>query len=380
MKEKICFSWSSGKDSCLALYKLLSHPQYSDYEVNMLFTTISEYDRVSFHGVHRILIEAQAHSLNLPIYSPVITTCNSVKEFTEKLEKELQIISEKNIKTLAYGDIFLEELRADRLKTLSKFNMSAIFPIWKHDSKRLLTEFLDLGFKAIITCIDSKVLDKSFVGRVLDYNFINDLPPNVDICGENGEFHTFVFDGPIFREPVLFTKGDISLRNSFYYIDLLPDNFEKVKNKINHINSELYDFIGLENINHIKDLTATMQEETIKLYFFCKNENIHFDIISGRRTYFEQKSFYDEYIADYPHDMIGIPGESCHELGRSIDIKVDNNLSYSEKHKIIGTIWEKIGHYWGGNDSIKEYWHLYQFNHRKKRLFKLNITRPKLFY
>lgn len=216
--QEVIFSWSSGKDSAYALYQLLNDP---NYKVLCLMTTFSEYNRVGFHGVAKELVQKQADSIGISLDSPIITSCESLDEYALKLEKKLNIYPESGLHTIAYGDIFLEDLKEYRLKILDKIGMKPLMPIWKKDTTELIKEFVDLGFKAITTCVDSKVLDESFVGRIIDNDFINDLPENVDHCGENGEFHTFVFDGPIFKEPIKFRTGEVLLKNDFYYCDLL---------------------------------------------------------------------------------------------------------------------------------------------------------------
>lgn len=348
MKEKICFSWSSGKDSSIALYKLLNSTEYNDIEVVSLFTTISEYDRIFFHGVKRILLEQQAASLGIPLYSPVITTCDSIEEFAVKLEEKLKYYIDADIKTIVYGDIYLEDLKNYRLKTLNKLGMNSIFPIWKQDCNELLKQSIDLGFKSVVTCVDSKVLDKSFVGRTLDYDFIKDLPSNVDPCGENGEFHTFTYDGPIFKEPVLFESGEISLRNNFYCIDLLPVIKLDISEKI-------ASFINEENIEKIKTLSPLMQKEIIWLYEECEKIGLHFSITSARRTYQQQTELYNQYHQLYPL-QVSIPGNSGHEKGVAVDIKIGESLSNSTEYDKVAKIWKRKGFYWGGDD-INEYWH-----------------------
>lgn len=218
MKEQIIFSWSSGKDSALALYKL---KQEDKYDIVSLLTTVSEeHDRVGFHGTQRILLEKQANAIGLPLYKAYLSKSDSIEEYAEKLEKALIGCKNANITKIAYGDIFLEDLKEFRIKNLEKIGMTGVFPIWKQDSAKLIREFIDLGFKAITTCVDSKVLDKSFAGRIIDYDFLSELPEHIDPCGENGEFHTFVFDGPLFREKINISVGDIILRDGFYYCDI----------------------------------------------------------------------------------------------------------------------------------------------------------------
>ena len=221
MAEKVLFTWSGGKDSVMALYELL---RTHSYEISALLTTITEdYDRISMHGVRRILLEQQAESLGLPLEKIYITKNTPNEEYEAKMRDKLMEYQSRGVLSVVFGDIFLEDLRKYREENLSKIGMKGIFPIWKRDTAELAHTFIDLGFKAVITCVDSKVLDKKFVGRLYDKQFLRELPSNVDSCGENGEFHSFVYDGPIFRERVSFIIGDIVLRdNRFYFCDLIP--------------------------------------------------------------------------------------------------------------------------------------------------------------
>ena len=221
MKEKIIFSWGSGKDSVLSLYEL---GKTNRYETVALLTTISkEFNRVSFHGVPANLVEKQAESIGFTLDKIILSASSSVEEYASKIENSLLKYRNRGIKKIVYGDIFLEDLREFRIKCLDKIGMEGIFPLWKRDTKEIIKKFISLGFKAITTSVDSKVLDKSFVGRMVDENFLKDLPDNVDPCGENGEFHTFVFDGPIFKNKINFSIGKIVLRDSFYYCDLISE-------------------------------------------------------------------------------------------------------------------------------------------------------------
>ena len=227
MAEKIIFTWSGGKDSAMALYEL---QRTHSYEVSALLTTITEdYERISMHGVRRILLERQADSLGLSLEKVFISKNASNEEYESKMQEVLTKYRATGVSSVVFGDIFLEDLRKYREDNLSKVDMKGIFPIWKRDTTELAHTFIDLGFKAVVTCVDSKVLDKKFVGRVFDGQFLSELPSTVDPCGENGEFHSFVYDGPIFRERIAFTVGDIVLRdNRFYFCDLIPDGlFDK---------------------------------------------------------------------------------------------------------------------------------------------------------
>ena len=221
MREKVIVAWSGGKDSALALYEILNA---KSYEVLELLTTVTEdYDRISIHGVRRVLLEQQARSLGFPLEKMLISKGVSDAEYESILLKSLNGHRTNGVFSVVFGDIFLEDVRKYREGILSKVGMKGIFPLWKRDTRQLARTFIDLGFKAVITCVDSKSLGRDFVGREFDRQFLADLPFNVDLCGENGEFHSFVYDGPIFSDRIFFTKGEIVLReNRFYYCDLVP--------------------------------------------------------------------------------------------------------------------------------------------------------------
>ncbi len=207
MAYKSFFNWSGGKDSSLALYHLLNDKKYS---VDKLLTNLSgQYRRISMHGVSEELLERQAASIGIPLQKLILSDKPSMEEYESYMMNTMIELKQQNFTHSVFGDIFLEDLKIYRETQLAKIGMVAVFPIWKRDTKELIHEFIDLGFKTIVVCINEKYLDKSFCGRIIDKDFINDLPPNVDACGENGEFHTFVFDGPIFKHPVTFIKGEI---------------------------------------------------------------------------------------------------------------------------------------------------------------------------
>ena len=219
MAEKVAFSWSGGKDSAIALYEI---QKSGKYEVVALLTTVTEeYDRICMHGVRRILLEHQAQSLGLPVEKIFISKNTSNEEYDAKMLDMLSKFQEAGVSSIVFGDISLEDIRKYREENLSKVGMRGIFPIWKRETNELIRTFIDLGFKAIVTCVDSKVLDKGFVGRIVDKHFLSELPTNVNPSGENGEFHSFVFDGPLFKHRILYTIGQVVLRDSFYFCDLL---------------------------------------------------------------------------------------------------------------------------------------------------------------
>jgi uncharacterized protein (TIGR00290 family) len=207
MKPKAIFNWSSGKDSALALYKIIREDQF---EIISLLTSINkEFQRISMHGVPVSLLEKQAEHLGFPLIKMELPKEPTMEEYREIMGKTMNDIKSQGITHSVFGDIFLEDLRKYREEQLQSIGMEAIFPLWKINTTELIHEFLDLGFKTIVTCVNETYLDKSFAGRIIDRDFIKDLPENVDPCGENGEFHTFTFDGPIFKSRVDFETGEI---------------------------------------------------------------------------------------------------------------------------------------------------------------------------
>jgi uncharacterized protein (TIGR00290 family) len=221
VREKVIVAWSGGKDSALALYEVL---RSGGYEVLELLTTVAkDHDRISIHGVRRVLLEQQAHALRIPLEEMSILKGASDAEYEGKLLETLKRHRDKGVSSVVFGDIFLEDVRKYREQVLAKAGMNGVFPLWKRDTNELSRAFINLGFKAVITSVDSRVLVEDFAGREYDEKFLSDLPANVDPCGENGEFHSFVYDGPIFCERIGFKKGERSLRdNRFYSCDLLP--------------------------------------------------------------------------------------------------------------------------------------------------------------
>jgi uncharacterized protein (TIGR00290 family) len=219
MPTPLVFSWSGGKDSAMALHVLLRDPQF---EVVSLLTTVTEgYERISMHGVRNELLRRQAASIGLPVEEVRIPPQCVNPIYEARMAEAVLRFRDRGVLHFAFGDIFLEDLRAYREQKLMRANMTALFPIWKIDTRELAARFVTDGFRAIAACIDPKKLDKSFAGRELDASFFRDLPEGVDPCGENGEFHTFVFDGPIFRTPIPVQVGQVGERDSFIYCDLL---------------------------------------------------------------------------------------------------------------------------------------------------------------
>nr|WP_315247699.1 diphthine--ammonia ligase [uncultured Flavobacterium sp.] len=208
--KKALFNWSSGKDSALALYKILQNP---DFKIECLLTSINQqYQRISMHGVRVDLLEDQAKSINLPLKIMQIPEMPTMEVYENVMTETLSELKKGGITHSVFGDIFLEDLRKYREDKLAQIGFEGVFPIWQIPTTDLIQEFIRLGFKTIVVCVNERYLDKSFVGRIIDQDFINDLPENVDVCGENGEFHTFTFDGPIFSETINFEIGETVYR------------------------------------------------------------------------------------------------------------------------------------------------------------------------
>ena len=218
--KKVAMSWSGGKDSALALHALKTS---DEYEIAALLTTITEdYDRVSMHGVRRALLEEQADSLGIPLVEVLIPKDSSNETYEQRMRLTLERLKAEGTSGVAFGDVFLEDLRRYREEKLALVEMAAVFPIWQRDTSELAGEFIESGFKAVVTCVDSQALDGSFVGRSYDRGFLCDLPADVDPCGENGEFHTFVHDGPIFDRPIGVAAGQVVVRDDrFYFCELV---------------------------------------------------------------------------------------------------------------------------------------------------------------
>lgn len=205
------FNWSGGKDSALALYYLL---QSNAFEIKALVTTVNAaHGRVSMHGVRRELLYQQAEGIGIPVHEILLPDSPSMSDYETAMQRGLQPLIDQGITHSIFGDIFLEDLRAYRENKLETIGLKAVFPLWKRDTRELAETFIDLGFKTIVVCTQAEKLDASFAGRILDRDFLNDLPEGVDPCGENGEFHTFVYDGPIFSKPVAFELGEKVFRS-----------------------------------------------------------------------------------------------------------------------------------------------------------------------
>ena len=220
MGTRILHSWSGGKDSCLALAELLADATQS---VAALLTTVTEgYDRVSMHGVRRVLLHQQVDALGLPLHVVSIPQSASNSAYEARMEEAFVRFRRHGVTTIAFGDLFLADIRRYRGQWLARTGMTPIFPLWHRDTGALARRFIDQGFKAVLTCVDTRVLDRSFAGRTFDHTLLADLPPTVDPCGENGEFHTFVFGGPIFHRDIPLRRGEVVQRDAWCFCDLVP--------------------------------------------------------------------------------------------------------------------------------------------------------------
>jgi uncharacterized protein (TIGR00290 family) len=219
--ENVLVSWSGGKDGAVALGEVLKERRY---RIAALLTTVTEdYDRTSMHGVRRCLLERQVESLGLPLEVVMISRNASNDEYEAKMAHLLERYRSFGVTSVVFGDIFLEDLRRYREEKLARVGMTAVFPLWKRDTRELAHSLAPQGFRTMTTCVDTQSLDPRFVGRTIDEQFLTELPESVDPCGENGEFHSFVYDAPIFRRPISFTVGETVLReNRFCFCDLIP--------------------------------------------------------------------------------------------------------------------------------------------------------------
>ena len=221
VKEKALLSWSSGKDSAWSLHVLR---RQREFDVAGLLTTVNEaYERVAMHAVRLELLEAQADAAGLSLWKVPIPYPCSNERYEQAMSAAVERARSEDIAAMAFGDLFLEDIRAYREARLQDTGVRPIFPIWARPTPELAREMIAGGLRARVTCVDPKQLDASFAGREFDAAFLADLPPGVDPCGERGEFHTFAYDGPMFRRAVPIRGGEIVARDGFVFADLTPD-------------------------------------------------------------------------------------------------------------------------------------------------------------
>ncbi|HEY5103311.1 MAG TPA: hypothetical protein VII70_11060 [Steroidobacteraceae bacterium] len=220
-KERVVLSWSGGKDSAMAAYHLLAAQKF---EIAALLTTVTEdFDRISMHGVRRELLQRQTQSLGIPLQTLLIPKECSNEIYETRLRETLIGFKAQGISRIAFGDLFLADVKHYRDRLLAQVGMSGLYPIWLRDTDELVRTFIGLGFKAILSCVDTQAISASFAGREIDLQLLHDLPPGADPCGENGEYHSFVYAGPIFKEPISCKAGECIMRTArFNYCDILP--------------------------------------------------------------------------------------------------------------------------------------------------------------
>jgi uncharacterized protein (TIGR00290 family) len=221
IKERIVLSWSGGKDSTMAAYHLLASRKY---EIAALWTTVTEeFDRISMHGVRRMLLEQQADSLGIALYVMQIPKDCSNEIYEARMRETLGQFKAQGIMKIAFGDLFLEDVRQYRDRLLAEAGMQGLYPLWKRDTEELVRTFIGLGFKAILACVDTHAIDASFAGREIDHDLLRDLPESADPCGEYGEYHSFVYAGPIFSQAITCKAGQSVMRTPrFNYCDIVP--------------------------------------------------------------------------------------------------------------------------------------------------------------
>lgn len=211
-------SWSGGKDSALALWQLLEGGQ----SVYGLLTTVTEnYGRISMHGVRESLLDLQAAAVGLPLTKVLIPSPCPDEVYRQRMGRTVRHLLAQGVKAFAFGDLFLADVRAYREAQLAAEGAEAIFPLWGRDTHRLAQDFIDAGFRAVVVTVDPRKISRSFAGREYDQALLSDLPEDVDPCGENGEFHTFVYDGPPFAHPLEIRRGEVVERDGFIFADLI---------------------------------------------------------------------------------------------------------------------------------------------------------------
>jgi uncharacterized protein (TIGR00290 family) len=217
---KIWLSWSSGKDSAWALHELRASPEF---EVAALLTTVnSDAGRVAMHAVRQALLEAQAEALGLPLLQiPIPAHCSNAA-YEAAMETAMAQARARGVFHVAFGDLFLQDIRRYREEKLRAVGMTPLFPLWDRETRALARDMVAGGLRAHLTCVDPKQLDRRFAGRLFDERLLDELPAGVDPCGENGEFHSFAFAGPMFSKPLQVTPGEIIERDGFVFADLVP--------------------------------------------------------------------------------------------------------------------------------------------------------------
>lgn len=273
MAKKTLLSWSSGKDSAWALYKLQQNPEF---ELKGLFCTINEeFNRVAIHGVRVELLKKQAEALGLPIEIIKLPYPCSNEDYERIMDEFIKKSEQNQIEHFAYGDLFLEEIRDYRINQLKNSKITPVFPVWGIKTDELAVKMIKKGLKAVITCVDSKVVPREFSGKDFNDDFLKKLPETIDPCGENGEFHSFVYDGPMFTKPLDIKRGEIVEKGEFIFADIMENTKNEIETKrliLRRINESDKDilttlFTSAETMKYLpggKPLSDSQIEEYLK--------------------------------------------------------------------------------------------------------------------
>lgn len=220
VKKKTLLSWSSGKDSAWALHRLRHNPEI---DLLGLFCTVNQaFDRVAMHGVRVELLQRQAQCLGLPLQIiPIPYPCSN-EQYAQVMSEFVEAAKQQGVECFAFGDLFLEDVRRYRVERMQGTGIEPIFPLWGANTTELAQTMVAAGLKSVLTCVNPKQLSAEFAGRIFDATLLRDLPEDVDPCGENGEFHSFAFEGPMFAQKVDLTIGETVVRDGFVFTDLVP--------------------------------------------------------------------------------------------------------------------------------------------------------------
>ncbi|HVH87386.1 MAG TPA: hypothetical protein VM912_11725 [Terriglobales bacterium] len=228
MRKRVVISWSGGKDSAWTLHTLRHRP--NEYAVVGLLTTINQqFNRIAVHGVRRELLEAQAASVGLPLWVVPLPSPCSNEHYERRLTNALRFMRGLGVEAIAFGDLYLQDIRRYREMQFGKCGVELLFPIWASPTRELAGQIVSSGIRARLTCVDPRAVPADWAGRDYDERLLAELPPAVDPCAENGEFHTFVYDGPIFRSPIPIVTGEVVQRDGFFFADLLPASTHAIK-------------------------------------------------------------------------------------------------------------------------------------------------------
>jgi len=219
-KPTVVVSWSSGKDCAFALHQVRTEAKYE--VVGILTTLNQENERIPMHGVRKELLQRQMAALDLPAETVMLPVPCDNQTYRRLIGGAVEVLRQRGVQKVVFGDLFLEDLRQYRVEQMKGSGLELLFPLWRRDTRQLSREMVESGLRAVVTCVDQRVLSAEYVGRQYDLEFLNDLPPDVDPCGENGEFHTVVVDGPMFSRKIDVKVGGKVVRGDFAFADVLP--------------------------------------------------------------------------------------------------------------------------------------------------------------